>query len=328
MSRRTPRLRLEPIGPGNVDDLARLVADDHVRRYLLDGQLYDRAWAEGRVRDSDHLRATHGVGLELAYSHADDLVGFTGFLATDDTGAPMLLYALFAHHTHLGLATEMARASIASASHLPAIAADVDAINVHSVRILETLGFARVRIAEGAFGPMPIYRLALPCELTTPRTRLRPFRATDVDDALAYRNDPELARYLPHIPQPFTRADAEAFVAQNIADSWTTDPTFAIVHANHVVGTVNLELDLEARSAMLGYTLARPLWRQGLATEAARAVLAWTQRAHALDLVWASTHKGNIASQHVLAKLGFTPSGPAPRDELRFELRLRDAAQG
>jgi RimJ/RimL family protein N-acetyltransferase len=321
------RLNLEPAAPGNVDDLARLVADDHVRRYLLDGQRYDRAWTLDRVADSDRLRATHGVGLDLAYAHSGDLVGFTGFLVTDDTGAPMLLYALFAHHAGLGLATEMARASLASAHHLAAIAADVDAVNTHSVRILEKLGFARVRIAHGAFGPMPIYRLALPCELTTPRTLLRPFRLTDVDDALAYRNDAELARYLPHIPIPFMRADAAAFVAENVADSWTTDPTFAIVHAGRVVGTINLEVELEARTAMLGYTLARSLWGQGIVTEAARAVLAWAARAHALELVWAATHRGNIASQRVLAKLGFTPAGTATRDELRFELRLRDAAQ-
>ncbi|MDX2088563.1 MAG: GNAT family N-acetyltransferase [Kofleriaceae bacterium] len=320
------RLRLTPAAPGNVDDLVRLVADDHIRRYLLDGQLFDRAWTLGRIHDSDQLRATHGVGLDLAYAaDTGDLVGFTGFLDTDDTGAPMLLYALLVPYTGQGLGTELARASIASAAaaHLPAIAADVDAVNTHSVRLLEALGFARVRTAEGAFGPMPIYRLALPCELTTARTVLRPFRATDVDDALAYRNAPELARHLPHLPIPFTRGDAEAFVAQNISDSWTTDPTFAIVHAHHVVGTISLEIELATRSAMLGYTLARPLWRQGIVTEACRAVLAWAQRAHALELVWAATRAENIASQRVLAKLGFAPAGTTAHDELRFELRLR-----
>ena len=47
-------------------------------------------------------------------------------------------------------------------------------------------------------------------ELRTARLLLRSFRATDVDDAHAYRDDAEFARFLPHIPRPFTRADAEA----------------------------------------------------------------------------------------------------------------------
>ena len=46
--------------------------------------------------------------------------------------------------------------------------------------------------------------------LRTKRLLLRPFEPEDVDDALNYRNDPEFARFLPHIPQPYTREDAEA----------------------------------------------------------------------------------------------------------------------
>ncbi len=57
-------------------------------------------------------------------------------------------------------------------------------------------------------------------ELRTARLLLRPFAAGDIDDALAYRDDEELARFLPHIPQPFTRRDAEAFVELNM-----TEPT-------------------------------------------------------------------------------------------------------
>ena len=66
-------------------------------------------------------------------------------------------------------------------------------------------------------------------EIRTARLLLRPFRETDVDDALAYRDDAELARFLPHIPQPFTRGDAEAFVAVNMSEPWETMPTFAVV---------------------------------------------------------------------------------------------------
>jgi hypothetical protein len=59
-------------------------------------------------------------------------------------------------------------------------------------------------------------------ELRTERLTLRSFRTTDVDDALAYRDDPEFARFLPHVSLPFTRADAEAFVTLNMTEPWET----------------------------------------------------------------------------------------------------------
>src|SRR4051812_26629140 len=114
-------------------------------------------------------------------------------------------------------------------------------------------------------------------ELHTVRLLLRPFEAQDVMDALEYRNDEEFARFLSHIPQPFTRRDAEAFVAQSMAEPWQRAPTFGIVFGRKLIGTVNLELDPETRSAMLGYAIGRAWWGQGIAVEAARAVLAWAR---------------------------------------------------
>ena len=143
-------------------------------------------------------------------------------------------------------------------------------------------------------------------ELRTPRLLLRAFRATDVDDALAYRDDQEFARFLPHIPQPFTRADAERFVATNMTEPWDTLPTFAIVIDDRVVGTVNFDIDSAKRSAMLGYALARAQWGRGIATDAARLALDWAIAEHELVEVWASTQPDNVRSRRVLEKLGMT----------------------
>ena len=60
--------------------------------------------------------------------------------------------------------------------------------------------------------------------LRTKRLLLRPFDGRDVADAQSYRDDPEFARFLPHVPQPFTRKDAEAFVALNMAEAWERSP--------------------------------------------------------------------------------------------------------
>jgi len=141
-------------------------------------------------------------------------------------------------------------------------------------------------------------------QICTERLLLRPFQVGDVDDAEAYRNDVEFARFLPHIPQPFTRGDAEAFVALNMSEPWDRSPTFAVVFEGRLIGTVNLEIDHQERTAMVGYAIGRAWWGQGLACEAARAVLKWGIDAFRLTRIWASTDLGNTRSQRVLEKLG------------------------
>jgi ribosomal-protein-alanine N-acetyltransferase len=154
-------------------------------------------------------------------------------------------------------------------------------------------------------------------ELSTNRLTLRRFRPDDVDDALAYRDDPEFARFLPHIPQPFTRRDAETFVATNIGDPLT----FAVVLEGHVIGTVNLEPDGE--EAMIGYAIARAHWGRGIAIEAARTVITWAFPALDLVRIWASTHAGNARSRRVLEKLGMRYER-SERDEVYYGLARDD----
>ena len=146
--------------------------------------------------------------------------------------------------------------------------------------------------------------MTAPTELHTERLHLRPFQPRDVLDALEYRNDPEFARFLPQIPQPFTMEDAEAFVALNMSEPWDRSPTFAVVLSAKLIGTVNFEVDAETRTAMLGYAIGRSWWGQGIATEAARAATAWAIEAFNLTRLWASTDARNVRSQRVLQKLG------------------------
>jgi [ribosomal protein S5]-alanine N-acetyltransferase len=152
--------------------------------------------------------------------------------------------------------------------------------------------------------------------LRTKRLLLRPFEVGDVADAFSYRDDKEFARFLPHIPQPFTRNDAEAFVAGNISEPWDRSPTFAVVLDGRVIGTVNLEVDTEARSAMLGYAVGRARWGRGIAAEAAHAIMAWGIAIFALKRVWASTDVRHLRSQRVLEKLGMRRETTLPGHHL------------
>jgi len=153
-------------------------------------------------------------------------------------------------------------------------------------------------------------------EIRTERLCLRPFRTADVEAALAYRSDAEFARFLRHVPHPFTRADAERFVALNMSQDWRRSPTFAVVFEGKLIGTVNLEIDAAARSAMLGYAIGRSWWGRGLTVEAARAALSWCTEEFELTRVWASTDSRHARSRRVLEKLGLEVEAVRTGDHL------------
>jgi [ribosomal protein S5]-alanine N-acetyltransferase len=166
--------------------------------------------------------------------------------------------------------------------------------------------------------------MAARIELQTERLVLRPFETRDVADALAYRNDEEFARFLPHIPQPFTRQNAEAFVRLNMFEPWDQFPTFAVVLDGRVIGNVNLEVNPKTRTAMLGYAIGRAWWGRGIATEAAHAAMAWGIQTFGLVRTWASTDVRNIKSQRVLEKLGLKRESLQPGHHLGRNAELID----
>ena len=130
-------------------------------------------------------------------------------------------------------------------------------------------------------------------ELRTTQLLLRPFKAEDVDDLLAYTNDLEWARYLVNIPPvPYSREDAEALVAM------FTDPAngvtlqiFAVVLGGKVIGDIYLnqrERDRQNERAELGYSLSRQHWGKGLMTEAAEAVMGWAFQEYSIARMYAT----------------------------------------
>lgn len=72
-----------------------------------------------------------------------------------------------------------------------------------------------------------VERDALPEVIETERLTLRPFRLGDVDDVLAYAQDPEWSRFLRDLPQPYGRAEAEQAVAKHVLMDRVREPNWA-----------------------------------------------------------------------------------------------------
>lgn len=81
-----------------------------------------------------------------------------------------------------------------------------------------------------------------------------------------------------------------------------------------VLGRFNL-YGLQGGTANLGYRVAQRAAGQGVATSAVRELCRIASARHGLRALRAATSHDNAASQKVLAKTGFVPTGPAgPHD--------------
>jgi len=82
-------------------------------------------------------------------------------------------------------------------------------------------------------------------------------------------------------------------------------PIFLLSNGQHV-GCVGLRPNkLEEKIYELGFHLRPEFWRQGLAEEAARAVIAYGFDELGANALFAGHHPKNVASHHLLEKLGF-----------------------
>jgi [ribosomal protein S5]-alanine N-acetyltransferase len=148
------------------------------------------------------------------------------------------------------------------------------------------------------------------------RLLLREFRETDFDDIHAYAAVPEVSRFMvwgPNSPQ-----DTRDFLARALAQQadWPRDHVgLAIERDGVVIGSIRLDLQGE-ETADLGYTLHRDHWRQGLATEAAAAMLEVAFGVLGLHRVWATCDVENTGSFGVMEKLGLRREAEFKQDKL------------
>ena len=150
--------------------------------------------------------------------------------------------------------------------------------------------------------------MAATTDIRTDRLLLRPFAFNDVEDVLAYAGDSEFSRFLP-LPIPYTKTDAEEFVARNVLRNLSETPSFAIEHQGNVVGAIDLNLETPISVASLHYGLSPAHWNQGFMTEAAQAVLNWGFAEFGLEKVYSWADVENIGSWRVMEKIGMTREG-------------------
>jgi RimJ/RimL family protein N-acetyltransferase len=143
---------------------------------------------------------------------------------------------------------------------------------------------------------------------------LRPWRAEDAPAiAAAIDGDPEIARWLDQVPQPYGLDEAHAYVAA-CRRGWDegTGASFAVLDPadGRLLGSVGLRLaDLPPGVAEAGYWVAREARGRGVATHALRLASQWLFREVDLERLQLRADALNVPSQRVAEKAGFTREG-------------------
>ncbi|BCJ52090.1 hypothetical protein Asp14428_35650 [Actinoplanes sp. NBRC 14428] len=142
--------------------------------------------------------------------------------------------------------------------------------------------------------------------------RLRGLRADDVDELVAGYNDPEMRRFMPMLPAPFTRAHAEEYVTDLAPRLFAAGGGFYAVTdpvSDRMLGGIGLDRVQPGRAqAEIGYWTAARARGRGLATAAVRALSehAFHTGLARLELL---TQRENVPSQRVALAAGFQPEG-------------------
>jgi RimJ/RimL family protein N-acetyltransferase len=148
---------------------------------------------------------------------------------------------------------------------------------------------------------------------------LRPKRPEDVDAITAACQDPEIPRWT-FVPSPYTRADAEAFLARSAEEEAAgTAADFLAVDApdGELLGSFSvMEIGREPGYGEIGYWVAAAARGRGIATRGVLLLAGWAREELGLTRIDVLPHKDNAASRRVAEKAGFTDTGElvgAPR---------------
>ena len=143
----------------------------------------------------------------------------------------------------------------------------------------------------------------------TPRLRARPFTDADVDAFVAYRADPDVARYQSWSDYTPERGrdliDTMKQSSPGTPGEWY-QIALASVADGELVGDLALKVDAdEPREAEVGFTLAPARQGQGYAAEALTALLDWAFPTLVLHRVVAITDALNAPAAALLERVGF-----------------------
>lgn len=159
-----------------------------------------------------------------------------------------------------------------------------------------------------------VYCVYMQIILESERLLFRPHLITDLDAFCKMEMDINVRRYVGGYAR--TREKSEERFPKNQLEKMSTNQmalwATLLKAENTYIGRCGLAPHFNsngesiAGEASLGYYIATKFWRQGFASEAAKAFIQFGFTELALKRIVATAEKGNDASIHILEKLGFS----------------------
>jgi RimJ/RimL family protein N-acetyltransferase len=151
---------------------------------------------------------------------------------------------------------------------------------------------------------------------------LRQWAEDDVRALVAACNDPEIIRWIPAIPSPYTVENALAFVR---GEARPMEHSLAITLDGVLAGAIGMGVNSENYRGRIGYWVAAAARGRGVCTRALRLLSRWALDERGLQRLDLITDPDNAASQRVAEKVGFQREGVL-RSHLRHpDGRIRDS---
>ena len=146
--------------------------------------------------------------------------------------------------------------------------------------------------------------------LETQRLRLRVETQAEMEALIAAQTDPALK----------TAYGEMLAGARSHPEHWEWYAVWRIGLKNGAcAGDLSFKGPPENGAVEIGYGVLEAYRGRGIATEAVRAAVAWALAQPGVTAVEAETEPGNAASQRVLAKCGFLPTGKTGAEGPRFQ---------
>lgn len=140
---------------------------------------------------------------------------------------------------------------------------------------------------------------------------LRQATQEDAEAIFALFSDPNVTQF--HDLDTFTHLDEAVGVVGRRAKGFETGRGIrwgiACKPSNYLVGSCGFTWDKAVNAAGVGYELASQFWRQGIMSEALRAILNYGFEVKGVQFVTAEIMLDNVASRRLLEKLGFQSQG-------------------
>ena len=153
--------------------------------------------------------------------------------------------------------------------------------------------------------------------IVTARLELRPFVRDDLAAFVAYRGDPEVARYQSWSPE-FSEADGEAFIAAVSArvlggTEWV-NVGVVLRETGVLIGDVALCVDPDRQCGEIGFTFATKYQGHGYGREAVGTLCGFAFEEAKLPRLRAITDARNAPANRLLEAVGFRRAGFHGRD--------------